>query len=163
MSERCEVCGCVTEEEMLKSCQLGSAEVKVCSFCKKQLDSIEKNPKENYENALNLLNMDTSGRRSEKVQKALREKLEGLGISEESQPADGGEGASAKELEELREKVDSLESELKAFKKRYVMTKILEVVIPIAFIVIMLIVIVASGALKNIFNYYETIMEYANM
>lgn len=164
MSNRCEICGCITEEEMLRSYTLSGKQMKICSFCKKQLDAIDRDPQANAQQALNLLNMDTQGKRSAETQRLLSEHFESLEITGEKQSAESAPSQPLeKEVRELKQRIDSLESELNGFRRRYVITKILEIVIPIAFIVLMLIILVASGALKNLFGYYNTIMDYANM
>lgn len=147
---------------MLRSYELGGRELKICNFCRKQLDSVERDPVNNRQQAMNLLEMDTQGKRSADTQRRLTEHFGKLGISDNTE-SKAAESDLQKQVTELNEKVNTLESELHAFRRRYIISKILGITLPVAFVVLMLIILVASGALKNLFGYYNTIMDYANM
>ncbi len=87
MDFRCEICGCKTEQQELKNYELSGESFNACSFCRRQLDAIKKSPADNLNDAQNLLNMNTNGRRTERAQKALVSEFSALGISLTPYPA----------------------------------------------------------------------------
>ena len=187
MDFRCEICGCKTEQQELREYGLSGESFNACNFCRKQLDSIKKSPAQMSSDAKNLLNMNTNGRRSQKVQDSLEKEFAAVGISfspavteapfvpasampaspvqsvmpNSNQPA--GNNPLENEVADLRQQLQKLSDSFFAFRRRYYIVKIVSVVLPVVLVLLMLIVLVASGALKNLFNYYNTIMDYANM
>lgn len=165
MDARCEICGCLTEEQSLTECEISGERFKICSYCKKSLEAIAENPGESSEQAVNIFSMENS-HRSERAKKALGRYFASLGVSgnpKSSAKAPAAAAAQSDELKELTEKVEKLQNDLDKFKRRYFISKALEIAIPILLIVIVFIVMIASGALDNLKNYYDTILEYANM
>lgn len=183
MDFRCEICGCKTEPQELKSYTLQGEEINACSFCRKQLESIKKAPKDFENDAKSLLNMNTNGKRSEKVQLLLKVELDSLGV--DTSPAVNNQnafmpqgarvnspspavqnvknGSLEDEIADLRAQLQALSDSFNGFRKRYIISKIVSIALPVVLIIIMLIIVIASGAVGNLVNYYNTIVDYANM
>ena len=166
MDARCEICGCLTDEQSLTECELSGEQFRICSYCKKSLEAIAENPGESSEQAVNIFSMENS-HRSERAKRALGRYFAMLGVSGNPKPSAKATAAAAAapsdEIKELTEKVEKLQNDLDRFKRRYFISKALEIAIPILLIIIVFIVMIASGALDNLKNYYDTILEYANM
>ena len=174
MDTRCEICGCLTEEEQLTDFELAGDSFKTCSYCKKSLEAIAENPDKSSEQAVNIFLMDNS-HRSGRAHKALGKYFASLGVSgnpvkpantAEAKPSPSAKSAPAvpnDEIKELNERLTQLENKVERFQKRYYISKALSIAIPVVIIVIAFIVMVASGALDSLKNYYDTILEYANM
>lgn len=179
MNEFCDVCGCKTEEDSLKLFLIGGDSYCVCHFCRKQLKNIAQSPKENVDAANNILYMNTNKRRSEQCNASLRKYMVSYGIpinpvsDENTGQADVPPApvtpppfvppAVGNEVEELKKQVDELSEKLNRFYKRFLLSKILGIIIPFLMVVVMLIIMLSTGALKNIFEYYGMLSEYANM
>ena len=172
METRCEICGCLTEEEQLTDFELAGESFKVCTYCKKGLEAIAEHPDKSSEQAVNMFSMENS-HRSVRAQKAMGRYFASLGVSGNpvkpagtAAPAPSVKSAaqtSGDEIKELSERLTQLENKVERFRKRYYISKALGIAIPVLLIVIAFIVMVASGALENLANYYDTIMDYANM
>ena len=161
MDARCEICGCATDAEQLKTYKIADREYSVCNFCRGRINGIIKNPSASVSEAENLLKMDTNGKRSAEAQQSLEALFKSAGVSKE--PAAAAAPAQNAEVEQLKEQLETLSADFQAFKKQYFLSKILSVAIPVGLIIIMLLVMIFSGAFKSLFNYYDTIMEYANI
>lgn len=177
MNGRCDVCGCKTEDGELKKCNVGGKEYDLCVFCRKQFEKISQSPRENSETARNLLFMDTNGKRADECQASLAKAFASLGIDTEKHSEPEAEPKSpympktaesaerlAKPVEaevaQLKKQVADLNEELNKFKKHYFLSKILGFIVPVVFVFVMLIILLASGALQNIFDYYGLLSEY---
>lgn len=66
------------------------------------------------------------------------------------------------ELEIVKKQLNDLQTNFNKFKKRYYLSKILGIVLPIVFIILMLIILVKSGAVQSIFDYYAQLSDWAN-
>ncbi len=165
MEARCEICGCPTEEEFLSDYSLSGEQFKICSYCKKRLEAIADNPKENYEQALNIFKLDNP-HRSPTAQAALVKFFGSLGVSEKSEsvsPKKPVETVRDAEIKRLEEKIDRLEKKVEKYRRKYIISKVIEIAVPVLLILIVFIIMIASGALDNLVNYYNTIIDYANM
>lgn len=177
MESRCDVCGCVTEQTDLKSYKLDDKEFMVCVFCRKQLERLP-NGAQDVEN---LLHMDTKGKRSDECQQALEKFIKGKGIDitdkasvqkiTAAMPVYGAQNTPEQfeslpleqQVQMLHKQVDELNNKIERFKKRYLLSKVLGYILPVVFVVIMLIILLSTGLLQNIFDYYGTLGDYANM
>lgn len=192
MDIRCEVCGCPTDSAELREYSIGGEKVNACRTCVKSLKAIEAAPAENRSRAFDLANMNTSGRRSDKVQLALVNRFAQLGIiivpvvpqqvippqpvvppvqtvtPPSAMPVSSTQTppqavTEQQQIDQLRKDLIDLKFRFDRFYKRYLISKILSIALPILLILIMLIIVIKSGAIENLVNYYNTITEYANM
>lgn len=166
MDARCDICGCLTEEQSLTDFEMAGEQFKVCSYCKKNLETVAANPEENSELAVNIFTMDNR-HRSERAKRALGRYFGSLGVSGNPKTETNVPSVAAPvqgdDVRALIGRVEKLEKELDRFKRRYYLSKALGITIPILLIVVVFIVMVSSGAIDNLKNYYNTILEYANM
>lgn len=188
MENRCDLCGCKTDFLDLSEFVFDNGtKASVCGYCQKQLSAFNKSPKAAADWAQKLLVTDTKGVRPQKVEKAFTEMLLKNGINpprQEPPPTSGYYGIEPSgqnynkaempaffenpatpedELQTVKRQLGELQSEFKKFKKRYYISKILGIVLPILFVIIMVIILFASGAVQNIFDYYAQMSDLANM
>lgn len=176
MNNRCDICGCETESEGLKKYELSGNEYDICVFCRKRLEKISKNPAAEATEAVNMLYMDTKGRRNGQCDTALKEHFESLGIDtrkKEAVPAftpymplsvnTANVNAGGTEIEELKRQISELNEKFNSFRRRYIISRVLGMVMPVVIVFVMLIILLASGALQSLFDYYGLILDYANM
>lgn len=181
MENRCLLCGCKTDAlDLTKYKFKNGAEANVCGFCKKQLLAFNKNPESNALWVQQLLDTDTKGVRPTAVEEALR-----LAASENQiAPAPEKQAASVmpkdinfintannqsvrpltkeEEFAIVKKQLADLQKDFKSFKKRYYLSKILGIVLPVVMVVLLFVILLATGAFENILNYYEQIKEWAN-
>ena len=69
---------------------------------------------------------------------------------------------ATKNAEPLEERVDKLEKQLKSLKRRLLISKILEIVVPLVLVLVLLVILLRSGALQSIFDYYSSLEDLAN-
>lgn len=180
METRCSVCGCITDTAELSPVTLSEKDFEVCPFCNKKLKAINEYPKENSALAREILTADTKGRRSHECSAMLYRHFYSLGISPTPENAVSSSKSKkkavqnkaapapltkdlAQEVAELKNRVETLSGELKKFKRRYYFSRILGIVAPVLITFIMLIILLSSGALDAIFDYYGLLSEYAGM
>ena len=180
METRCSVCGCITDTAELSPVTLSEKKFEVCPFCNKKLKAINEYPKENSALAREILTADTKGRRSHECSAMLYRHFYSLGISPTTENAVSSSKSKekavqnkaapapltkdlAQEVAELKNRVETLSGELKKFKRRYYFSRILGIIAPVLITFIMLIILLSSGALDAIFDYYGFLSEYAGM
>ena len=188
MDTHCQICGCITEESQLGDYEISGRTLKACRICRKSLDSIKQNPAVHAGEAYNIVNMNTGSRRSAEVQNLLVAHFASLGVAFQQAPpaapvqpmppvqpvqtaqpvqqvtyAASAQGNTEQELAQLRKEFDELKKSYEGFRRRYYIAKIISITLPILLVIIMFIIMIKSGALENLFNYYNTIVEYANM
>lgn len=170
MNNRCSVCGCVAQMGELSEYEINSNSLEICSVCRKNLTAIKQNPKEKSALAREMLFKDTNGHREISTQISLEKHFSSLGIDTRAEAVNSNNKENNSDNEELENQVNELKNQLGklqadfyGFRKRYYLMKILSIAIPIVLVILMLIVIFASGALDNLYNYYSAIGEMAEM
>lgn len=178
MEERCALCGSRTAQMDLDGIVFADSEVRVCPYCRKQLEQALKNPVQNKDWLQSILQMDTKGARTEAVTAALTqlcyqndiprpqavspftpapaplavppEALQNTAQSETSKTA------------QLEARVTALETKIRKMQRRALLSKILGTVIPILVVCILAIILVRSQYFQNILDYYDRLSELAN-
>ena len=64
--------------------------------------------------------------------------------------------------EPLEKRVEKPEKQLKSLKRRLWVSKILEIVVPLVLVLVLLVILLRSGALQSIFDYYSSLEDLAN-
>lgn len=165
MENRCSVCGCITDLSELSDIALSGEHFAVCPFCSKKIKAIEEQPLKQAVAALELLYADTKGRRNQRCSEMLFRHFYSLGISPErvKEHLPARESNLREEIDALKNTVEALQNDLKKFKRRYYLSKILGITVPVIITFIMLVILLSSGALNAIFDYYGLITDYAGM
>lgn len=165
MENRCNVCGCITDLSELSDILLANEPFAVCPFCSKKIRAIEEQPSEQAKAALELLYADTKGRRGQRCSEMLFRHFHSLGINTECTPnyLPNKNVDLREEVNQLKNTVEALQNDLKKFKRRYYLSKIFGILAPVVIVFIMLVILLSSGALNAIFDYYGLISEYAGM
>lgn len=173
MSGTCPVCGCKTEEIDFVVVDMGqSEEVSVCSYCSNQLGALKAADESDAESLvkiqpkirwLDAVLAKEVGDRSEEFIKTLR-KFRGRFPADLSEniaktpdlpsgqgyavaPRESREqsrGADAALLEELKERVSQLETDLSKFRRRLLITSVLEIVVPTVLLVVLALIFFKS-------------------
>lgn len=55
-----------------------------------------------------------------------------------------------------------MEKQLKSLKRRLLISKILEIFVPLVLVLVLLVILLRSGALQSIFDYYSSLEDLAN-
>lgn len=165
MENRCNVCGCITDLSELSDILLANEPFAVCPFCSKKIRAIEKQPSEQAKAAFEFLYADTKGRRNQRCSEMLFRHFHSLGIKTEGAPncLPTQNFDLRDEVNRLKNTVEALQNDLKKFKRRYYLSKIFGILAPVVIVFIMLVVLLSSGALNAIFDYYGLISKYAGM
>lgn len=172
MEERCALCGNRTAQMDLDSVALADSEVRVCPYCRKQLEQALKNPTQNSAWLQSILQMDTKGVRTEAVTAALTRLCYQNDIprplavppvmpAAPVAPPPVAQSDAAK-TEDLEARVTALEEKLRKIQRRALLSKILGTVIPILVVCILAIILVRSQYFQNILDYYDRLGELAN-
>lgn len=172
------LCGCKTDMLDLTEYEFeNGVKASVCGFCKKQLLAFNKNPSSNSLWARQLLETDTKGVRPEEVEEAFRHTVYGVNPAVRTQGVNYVNTAKnqpvkaevqtkpltqKEEFEIVKKQLYELQKDFKKFKKRYYLSKILGIVLPISIVLLLIIILFASGALQNIFDYYAQLSDWAN-
>ena len=168
----CKVCGCKTEDIDFVTVDLGE-EVKVCSFCEKQISNIkntEELTKAQCRWLKSALEKDVAERdscitdflqskygsdvpKAEAVATAIpyANTNKPTGQKRGKYSADG-----SSEVEELKRRVTALENELKQIKRKNLIKLVVELGVPVVLLIIILIVFFAGGL-------YDYFLELGNI
>ncbi|MGN0527150.1 MAG: hypothetical protein ACI4IF_06905 [Acutalibacteraceae bacterium] len=168
----CKACGCKTDDIDFVTVDLGE-EVKVCSFCEKQINSI-KNAEELTDAQRRwlkaALEKDVADR-EQCITDFLQSKYSVDEPAEKSAPAAipykntskptvqkvGGSAAqNSKEVEALAKRVTALENEIKQMKRKQLIKLVVELGVPVVLLIIILIVFFAGGL-------YDYFLELGNI
>lgn len=174
----CPVCGCKTDALDFVQSKIGDMDISVCSFCHKQLNSLNGNSA--GEAQLNwltaVLGKDVPERGAEVVKelKALLEKhgapVEGTAYEPYSSPAtpvkttvykaNSGEVKEGKDAEiaELTERIEKLEKQLFAFKRSLLIKTICEIALPVILLIIILIIFFSSDFYGQLSFFIDSFM-----
>lgn len=161
----CPVCGCKTDELDFIQGKIGTSEVKMCSFCNKQLGAFdgEGEPSEGQLRWLSSVLSKEVPERDDEISQVLLGLQDKFGREETVQePVQAYNGATPTSRlrsdytqAELLERVESLERQLKALKRSIRIKSILEVCIPVILGIILILVIVTSDAFESLSQLYN--------
>ena len=162
----CPVCGCKTDALDFVQSKIGAMDVNVCSFCHKQLNSLNGNSAGDAQlNWLTAVLGKGVPERGAEVVKELRALLEKNGASipvegTASEPynppatpvkttvykANSGEAKEGKDAEiaELTDRIEKLEKQLFAFKRSLLIKTICEIALPVILLIIIFIIFFSS-------------------
>lgn len=167
MESRCAICGNRTEEIDLAAVEFEGVSVKACPYCRKQLSQFLQDPARNAAWLSGVLRVDEKHTRTPEATAALTRLAYQNDIARpapanaETPPAKPAVTAT-KNAEPLEERVDKLEKQLKSLKRRLLISKILEIVVPLVLVLVLLVILLRSGALQSIFDYYSSLEDLAN-
>lgn len=167
MESRCAICGNRTEDMDLATVEIEGVSVKACPYCRKQLSQFLQDPARNAAWLSGVLRVDEKHTRTPEATAALTRLAYQNDIprpapaNAETPPAKPAVTAT-KNAEPLEERVDKLEKQLKSLKRRLLISKILEIVVPFVLVLVLLVILLRSGALQSIFDYYSSLEDLAN-
>lgn len=165
MESRCAICGNRTEDMDLATVEFEGVSVKACPYCRKQLSQFLQDPARNAAWLSGVLRVDEKHTRTPEATAALTRLAYQNDIARpanaETPPAKPAVTAT-KNAEPLEERVDKLEKQLKSLKRRLLISKILEIVVPLVLVLVLLVILLRSGALQSIFDYYSSLEDLAN-
>jgi hypothetical protein len=164
----CPVCGCKTDELDFVTDNIAGTEVKMCSFCQRQLGAFgdDKEPGEGHIRWLSSVSGKVVAERPEVVSKYLFELSDKFSDTEVAdsvvQPYTPAytptpikmAGTVDYNQSELLERIEALEKQMKAFKKSILIKSILEVCVPIILALILLLVFVSSDLFDSLSKLY---------
>lgn len=167
MESRCAICGNRTEDMDLATVEFEGVSVKACPYCRKQLSQFLQDPARNAAWLSGVLRVYEKHTRTPEATAALTRLAYQNDIARpapanaETPPAKPAVTAT-KNAEPLEERVDKLEKQLKSLKRRLLISKILEIVVPFVLVLVLLVILLRSGALQSIFDYYSSLEDLAN-
>lgn len=167
MESRCAICGNRTEDMDLATVEFEGVSVKACPYCRKQLSQFLQDPARNAAWLSGVLRVDEKHTRTPEATAALtrlayqNDIARPAAANAETPPAKPAVTAT-KNAEPLEERVDKLEKQLKSLKRRLLISKILEIVVPLVLVLVLLVILLRSGALQSIFDYYSSLEDLAN-
>lgn len=167
MESRCAICGNRTEDMDLAAVEFEGVSVKACPYCRKQLSQFLQDPARNAAWLSGVLRVDEKHTRTPEATAALtrlayqNDIARPVPANAETPPANPAVTA-AQNAEPLEERVEKLEKQLKSLKRRLLISKILEIVVPLVLVLVLLVILLRSGALQNIFDYYSSLEDLAN-
>ena len=167
MESRCAICGNRTEDMDLATVEFEGVSVKACPYCRKQLSQFLQDPARNAAWLSGVLRVDEKHTRTPEATAALTRLAYQNDIARpapanaETPPANPAVTAT-KNTEPLEKRVEKLEKQLKSLKRRLLISKILEIVVPLVLVLVLLVILLRSGALQNIFDYYSSLEDLAN-
>lgn len=167
MESRCAICGNRTEDMDLATVEFEGVSVKACPYCRKQLSQFLQDPARNAAWLSGVLRVDEKHTRTPEATAALtrlayqNDIARPVPANAETPPANPAVTAT-KNAEPLEERVEKLEKQLKSLKRRLLISKILEIVVPLVLVLVLLVILLRSGALQNIFDYYSSLEDLAN-
>lgn len=172
----CPVCGCRTDELDFVRGKVGNWSGNICSFCQKQLKSIESDATIG-EAQLRWVNAAIAKDVAQRDEELLNGLLAMAGTASTAQPAEGVQYPIVKSyppvgnipvnttpgfkavdndvIAQLTKRVEQLEKQIKAMKRTALIKSILEICLPIILGIIILIVFFSSGlfdALSGVYN-----------
>ena len=171
MESRCAICGNRTEDLDLATVEFEGVSVKACPYCRKQLSQFLQDPARNAAWLSGVLRVDEKHTRTPEATAALTRLAYQNDIARpapanaEAPPANPAAKpavTATKNAEPLEERVDKLEKQLKSLKRRLLISKILEIVVPLVLVLVLLVILLRSGALQSIFDYYSSLEDLAN-
>ena len=160
----CPICGCKTDALDFVTDKVADSEVKMCSFCQRQIHAFDegKDPGEGHIRWLASVAGKSVSGRSDEVNKHLSELAERF-VSEEvaeevaapdyadSLPVVNAKGPSQAEL---LERIEALEKELRRFKRSLLIKSILEICVPIILAIIIVLVFMSSDLFDSLSELY---------
>lgn len=167
MESRCAICGNRTEDMDLATVEFEGVSVKACPYCRKQLSQFLQDPARNAAWLSGVLRVDEKHTRTPEATAALTRLAYQNDIARPA-PANAETSpekpavTATKNAEPLEERVDKLEKQLKSLKRRLLISKILEIVVPLVLVLVLLVILLRSGALQSIFDYYSSLEDLAN-
>lgn len=167
MGSRCAICGNRTEDMDLATVEFEGVSVKACPYCRKQLSQFLQDPARNAAWLSGVLRVDEKHTRTPEATAALTRLAYQNDIARPAQanaetPPAKPAVTATKNAEPLEERVDKLEKQLKSLKRRLLISKILEIVVPLVLVLVLLVILLRSGALQSIFDYYSSLEDLAN-
>ena len=163
----CPICGCKTDELDFVTDKISDSEVKMCSFCQRQIHAFDegKEPGDGHIRWLSSVADKAVSERSGEVNNylgALKEKyvseatMESVVIPEGSSPlsTDTRVANTNRSQAELLERIEALENELKNFKRSIRIKTILEVCIPIILTIILVLIFMTSDLFDSLSQLY---------
>lgn len=167
MESRCAICGNRTEDMDLATVEFEGVSVKACPYCRKQLSQFLQDPARNAAWLSGVLRVDEKHTRTPEATAALtrlayqNDIARPVPANAETPPANPAVTA-AQNAEPLEKRVEKLEKQLKSLKRRLLISKTLEIVVPLVLVLVLLVILLRSGALQNIFDYYSSLEDLAN-
>lgn len=167
MESRCAICGNRTEDLDLATVEFEGVSVKACPYCRKQLSQFLQDPARNAAWLSGVLRVDEKHTRTPEATAALtrlayqNDIARPVPANAETPPANPAVTA-AQNAEPLEKRVEKLEKQLKSLKRRLLISKTLEIVVPLVLVLVLLVILLRSGALQNIFDYYSSLEDLAN-
>lgn len=163
----CPICGCKTDELDFVTDKISDSEVKMCSFCQRQIHSFDegKEPGDGHIRWLSSVADKVVSERSDEVNNylgALKEKYvtesatESVVLSESSSPLSTNTriANTNSSQAELLERIEALENEFEKFKRSIRIKTILEVCIPIILAIILVLVFMTSDLFDSLSQLY---------
>lgn len=167
MESRCAICGNRTEDMDLATVEFEGVSVKACPYCRKQLSQFLQDPARNAAWLSGVLRVDEKHTRTPEATAALtrlayQNDIAWPAPANAETPPEKPAVTATKNAEPLEERVDKLEKQLKSLKRRLLISKILEIVVPLVLVLVLLVILLRSGALQSIFDYYSSLEDLAN-
>lgn len=175
----CPVCGCKTDELDFVDAKLGGNDVRVCSFCEKQLHALSGDaPTAAQLHWLDAVLAKDVPERSPEIANALRAErarfpsLEPVapaapapavpaGFPAPAAPRPSGYAApaapDAPANAALLQRVEALENELKALKRKMLIQKIVELGVPVVLLLLIIIIFFASGLFDKLQQFFRLV------
>lgn len=161
----CPICGCKTDELDFVTENIADSEVKMCSFCQRQISAFEegKEPGDGHIRWLSSVAEKAVSERSEEINKYLgelsrkfvpEEMTETVAKPSRTTPVMTDAATADKSQAELLERIEALEAELRAFKKSILIKSILEVCIPIILAIILVLIFISSDLFDSLSQLY---------
>lgn len=166
----CPICGCKTDELDFVTEKIADSRLKMCSFCQRQVRSFDegKEPGDGHIRWLASVADKAVSERPEAVDKYLKE-LKGKFVSEEIAETVSKPGHTApvmtntantdRSQAELLERIEALETELKAFKRSIRIKSVLEICIPVILGIILVLVFMSSDLFDSLSELYGFFVE----
>lgn len=166
----CPICGCKTDELDFVTDIIAGSEVKMCSFCQRQISAFEegKEPGDGHIRWLSSVAEKAVPERSGEIDKYLGElnrrfvpgeMTETVVKPSRTAPVMTNAATTDRSQAELLERIEALETELRAFKKSILIKSILEVCIPIILAIILVLIFISSDLFDSLSQLYGFFVE----
>lgn len=172
----CPVCGCKTEELDFVEKVIGEKEEKVCSFCHRQLKSLEGEnaPTEAQLRWLGAVCAKEVNERNENISAYLKNLKDNYITKEEEadisavvpekpvsstvqKPVKNHFSEDQGTIEELTKRIAALETEIRALKRKQMIKTIVELGVPFVMLLLLIIIFFASGLADGISQFMNII------